>query len=441
MPHDLGVLGHYDAILWYLGDNRLTQDPEDELISTPFGQLPDIGVAERQQYLTMSVRDYLNEGGKLVHAGETAQYSGLPGIGDVVGGLFYGLNGDPTAECVVQTVPGFFEDCLLLADDFRQYYLGGSRGRTSRTPRASRGSPTRSTATPQTSAARWSRATTRWTRQGRSRRPARRCSPDEFPQFESAGAAEYPLELGSPFAPIEGTRYAGALHADSSYMRLSKTVTVPAGAQSAQLQFQLSINTEPQYDNVIVEARTVGQENWTTLPEIGGATQTDPPAECSDPAVPAADPPVPAPLLQRRRLHGAGLERRLELVHRLDGRLDPGGVRPVRLCGSAGGAAISYVTDPSTGGVGAFVDDTRVVIDGVTDADGFEGATSTWAPGDPPADSPPNSGNWQIGERLVNSFAATSTEDSLLLGFGLEQLATDADRSDLLARALDGLLD
>ena len=30
VPHDLGVLDHYDAVLWYLGDNRLTQDPEDE---------------------------------------------------------------------------------------------------------------------------------------------------------------------------------------------------------------------------------------------------------------------------------------------------------------------------------------------------------------------------------------------------------------------------
>ena len=27
VPHDLGVLSHYDAVLWYLGDNRLTQDP------------------------------------------------------------------------------------------------------------------------------------------------------------------------------------------------------------------------------------------------------------------------------------------------------------------------------------------------------------------------------------------------------------------------------
>ena len=46
VPHDLGVLGHYDAVLWYLGDNRLTQDPEDELtqygsaVSSPTSRSP-----------------------------------------------------------------------------------------------------------------------------------------------------------------------------------------------------------------------------------------------------------------------------------------------------------------------------------------------------------------------------------------------------------------
>lgn len=67
------MLSHYDAVLWHLGDNRLTQDPEDALTSTPIGELPDLAVAERQQYLTLAVRDFLNESGKLVHAGESLQ--------------------------------------------------------------------------------------------------------------------------------------------------------------------------------------------------------------------------------------------------------------------------------------------------------------------------------------------------------------------------------
>ena len=54
---------------------------------------------------------------------------------------------------------------------------------------------------------------------------------------------------------------------------------------------------------------------------------------------------------------------------------------------------------------------------------------------------PPNSSDWAFGEQLVNFYAGTSTEDTLLLGFGLEHLSTDAERADLVRRALGGLLE
>jgi len=61
-------------------------------------------------------------------------------------------------------------------------------------------------------------------------------------------------------------------------------------------------------------------------------------------------------------------------------------------------------------GIGAFADDTKIVVDGTTDTDGFEGATSSWTVGGPPEGSPPNQGSWQISENLVNAFGAVSTE-------------------------------
>ncbi len=120
VPHDLGVLSHYDVVLWYLGDNRLTQDPDDELTDFFGTPLPDMSVAERQQYLTLAVRNYLNEGGKLAYAGETTAYYGL--FGAALGGIYYALDGAPEQQCEVTFDP--FSDCLLLADDFTQYYLG-----------------------------------------------------------------------------------------------------------------------------------------------------------------------------------------------------------------------------------------------------------------------------------------------------------------------------
>ena len=124
VPHDLGVLSHYKAVVWYMGDNRITQDPEDFFTATPFGELPDISVAEREQYLTMAVRDFLNEGGKLINAAETAQFSGLPGHHRRGRRPLLRPQRRPEAECVVTTVAGLFDECLLLADDFRQYWLG-----------------------------------------------------------------------------------------------------------------------------------------------------------------------------------------------------------------------------------------------------------------------------------------------------------------------------
>ncbi len=34
------------------------------------------------------------------------------------------------------------------------------------------------------------------------------------------------------------------------------------------------------YDNVIVEAHMVGQDDWTTLPDLGGGTDSGVPTEC-----------------------------------------------------------------------------------------------------------------------------------------------------------------
>ena len=439
VPHDLGVLKHYKAVVWYLGDNRITQDPEDELISTPFGDLPDIGVAERAQYLTLAVRDFLNEGGKLVHAGETAQYSGLPGIGDAVGGLFYGLNGDPTAECVVRTVAGFFEDCLILADDFRQYYLGAFTRTDYPDPESVDGiAPPIGGFNGQLGGG------TNPLDEAGSFQPTSEVLPvDEFPQFASAGAALYPLTQGSPFAPLTGSNYAGVLHADASYTRLTKTFTIPADATSAELQFALSLNTEPSYDNLIVEARTAGGTDWTTLPDKNGLSDTTPPAECAAGGFLLSLHPFLTHYMGGQDCTEAGST---GTWNRFTSGSGTGGWRQVAIDladykGKDVEISIAYVSDPASGGVGAFVDDTRLVVDGTeSEQDGFEGESS-WQVTGPPEGSPiPNAANWQFGETLVNFYAGTSTEDTLLLGFGFEQLSSDAERAELMRRALGGLL-
>jgi hypothetical protein len=442
VPHDLGVLSHYDAVVWYLGDNRLTQDPEDRLTRTPDGNLPDISVAERQQYLTMSVRDYLNEGGKLIHAGETAQYSGLPGISDIVGGLYYGLNGDPEAECVITSADGYFEDCLILADDFRQYYLGAFARTSLDGPQSvdgvgdpidgyqgDFGGPVTGGDNPLNEA-------------GVFQVTSDVLPPAEFPQFTSSGAAKYPQE-GGPYAPVEGVRYAGVPHADSSYTRLTKTIDLGSVAASddPQLQFQLSHNIERGYDFVIVEARTAGGNDWTTLPDLEGGTSKKVPTDCEQGFVFDDHPFLKHYLTPGKPCKNSGSSGKWNAFTGDSGGWTQTAFDLSNYAGKQVEVSIAYVTDSGFGGIGAFVDDTKVVAGGSTlSADGFEGPGNTWTVTGPPASSPPTSTEWQFGEEVVEFFAGTATEDTLLLGFGLEQLASDQDRADLLDQALDALI-
>jgi hypothetical protein len=89
-----------------------------------------------------------------------------------------------------------------------------------------------------------------------------------------------------------------------------------------------------------------------------------------------------------------------------------------------------------------FVDDTRVLVGGaVTQAEGFETGLGAWSVTGPPAGSPPVSVQWERSTGLIDLYAGTSTEDTLLLGFGLEHVATVAQRNELIEEALDNLLD
>ncbi len=61
-PHHLGVLSHYDAVVWETGDDTIPRAQ---------GQVP--GTVTREQLeAELNVRDYLNEGGKVLVGGKNA---------------------------------------------------------------------------------------------------------------------------------------------------------------------------------------------------------------------------------------------------------------------------------------------------------------------------------------------------------------------------------
>ena len=378
-------------------------------------------MAEREQYLTIAVRDFLNEGGKLVDTGETADYYGS--LGSAVGGIYYGLNGDPTADCVVTEDP--YSDCLLLADDFAQYYLGRYARSTSESQPASLGRR-----------ARGSGRSVR--RAGRSGQPARRGR--DLPTDQCGAAAER-SSRSSPARPPAPTRWrsgdpSSRSRAAGTPGRCTSTTptcgsrapsTSPAvtAGQAPTLQAKLSYDIEEDYDHVIVEAHTVGQDNWTTLPEAGGLTSTAcrrsaRPASCSRSTRSCEHYLTPGRPLRRHR-NDRLLERHDRELGRLAGR-SPSTSPPTP--GQQVEVSISYVTDPGTGGAGVVVDDTRL----------------RWAaprprarasrPGSvrgrcraPPAGSPPAAGGFA---RSQNLFAAAISDQ----GHGAARLRRRTARVD-----------
>ena len=108
-PDPLGVLAHYDAVLWYTGDDLVVREP---------GMGPEAGTSKLADDEILAVRAYLNDGGKLLYAGQNAAYGQL-------GGFAYNPAGQPP-YCAPA---GPVANCVPLSNDFLQYWLGAYAAR------------------------------------------------------------------------------------------------------------------------------------------------------------------------------------------------------------------------------------------------------------------------------------------------------------------------
>ena len=70
-PDNLGVLSHYDAVLWYTGDDVVTREP---------GWGPGNASRLAMQEL-LEVRDFVNQGGRVLYTGKAAGQQYTPGLG------------------------------------------------------------------------------------------------------------------------------------------------------------------------------------------------------------------------------------------------------------------------------------------------------------------------------------------------------------------------
>ncbi|MEU4276463.1 M14 family zinc carboxypeptidase [Streptomyces tanashiensis] len=378
-PDALGVLSHFRTVVWYTGAERPS------------------GAAQ------LAVRAYLNEGGKLINAGEKS--GGLTEVG------------------------------LAETNDFAQYYLGAYHRAGLKNPPAFSGAG----AFAGTGASLAAADGNPLDNAGAYTVTSDTLKPKDFPQFaSSASAGDYP-GIRTPFEPAEGSTFAAVKHADDTWARLARTVdlTGVAAASRPRLDFQVSYDTEPGYDNLVVEAHTVGQDDWTTLPDTNGGTSAEPPADCGEGYYVRGHPFLAHYLTVGE--DGCAATGTTGAWNAFTGPSNGWRQASVDLSAWAGKKvelAISYVSDPGTGEMGAFVDDTRLVTGTTTEAEGFETSLGAWSTPGAPAGSPGNAADWTRSSALFHSQAAVTTRDTVLLGYGLEHVPGTAERARLVGRAL-----
>ena len=92
------------------------------------------------------------------------------------------------------------------------------------------------------------------------------------PAVRELAAFEWQRPGAAPYEPFTATGTSTASGRRRSYKRLTRTVDL-TGAAAARSPFKASYDTELDWDYLMVEAHTVGQDDWTTLPDAAGHTQ------------------------------------------------------------------------------------------------------------------------------------------------------------------------
>ncbi len=417
-PHHLGVLSHYKAVVWETGD---------DIIPREVGQVGGTA-AELALDLELAVRDYLNEGGKLLHTGKYAGFAS-----GANGAYFYNPFEEEQGEC---TTPGVYP-CLPLLNDFEQYWLGaysyvdnsGSDVNGDPVPiRGESGAFNGFTGTLNGGDSANNQDHTAAFVLTSSVLPTA-----QFPQFASSAPLEWDRPGAPPFEPFTGSQYVYSQQADISYKRLTRTVDL-TGATAGALSFKISYDTEAAWDFVIVEAHTVGQDDWTTLPDTNGHTTQATGQSCPSGWVEALHPFLAhyqgtdcSPTGTTGAWHAASGSSAGWQDWNVD--LTPYAGQQVEL-------SISYVSDWGTQGLGAFVDDTTVTAGTTQQTTSFETDFGGWTVAGAPPGSVANPNDWIRTTTAFDEGAGVTTGDTVYLGFGAEGLTTQAMRTDLVRRSI-----
>jgi Zinc carboxypeptidase len=431
-PDHLGVLSHYDTVIWYRGDDIHVREPG-------WG-----GFNMSRLYVDelLAIREYLNHGGSLLYTG---QFAGATENNIAGAPVYY----DPVANqmCVTGGVLTLAR-CLRFDDknDFLQYYLGDFIHNISggvSDPNTGQPFPVEGTDAPYTGMS--------WDFNGADSAQnqfnaasflttSSVLPTSTYPQFTSDARANYDrggTGGGSAFSPFHGNWYLYSQQADISYKQLMRSFTMPAGG--GDMTFRVSYDTEPQWDFVFVEIHNVTTDTWSTAPDLNGHTQGGTPASTGE-SCPAGWHELHPWLIQYQgeECDGAGWNASSgrsngweEWKIDLDAFAVPGEEIEV---------FISYASDWAVQGLGTFVDSIQMPGEEV---ESFEDEETDWAITGPPAGSAANPNNFirteDVGfeEGAIVSMTPTTVDfRTLFFGFGFEGITGADTREAVMNQSL-----
>ncbi|MGH2788395.1 MAG: M14 family zinc carboxypeptidase [Actinomycetota bacterium] len=433
-PDHIGVLNHYDAVIWYTGDDIVTRRA-----GWGAGNADRLAMDEILEF-----RAYMNEGGRVLYTGQRAgeQYSGA-GVGT--------QRYDPKGEGPCIPNPTFDpRRCLLLrgsgdlVNDVLEYWFGGYVQVADDGTRDEGGLyDVNGIDDPFTDLSWAFNGPDSADNQGTSSSFVATSGilpPDEFPLFNSWASSRWD-KPGGPFDPHTGEFYVYSQIADVSYKRLTREIAVPAVGGS--LTFWTSFDTEAAWDHVLVEARTAGGTDWTTLPDANGHTSQDTGESCPagwrdlhphlDHYQTLSEDPAGNPVCTP-----TGTTGEWNAASGNSGGWQEWSIDLSEWAGDTVEISIAYASDWSVQNLGAFVDDVTLP-DGTSTS--FETGLDGWEVTGPPEGSGPNANNWIRTDATGFPVGASiSTEDSIVTGFGFEGISTQGERNAVMGRVLEHLL-
>jgi hypothetical protein len=434
-PDHLGVLGHYDAVIWYTAN---------DLLSRVAGQPGGTGAETQANTMMLEVRAYLNEGGKLLYTGRHAGWQFANAFD------YNPISTPPLCDNVDQTVD---DGCLLLSDDFLQYWLGAyifiEDGGTNFNLPDPPDEPDTAYPVDGTDAPFDTATTSPWTI-NQSFAPGRDATtqsfittssilkPADYGQFTSTAPAEWDTGVAGAYEPYSPTHYVYSQRADIRYQRLMKTFTV--GGDN-QFSFFVSYDTEPEWDFVFVELQDENGD-WVTLPEDNGFTQGGTP-ESTGLSCPEGWHELHPWLVQYQGADCSG-----DGWNAASGRSNGWKQWEFDLSAYAGQevtVSISYVSDWATQGLGVWIDDVQVPGAALTD---FEAGMDGWEVGDPiDIGSDVNPLDWILTTDVgftEGAMTSMTPDDAafrtLYFGFAFENVAGATEREEIMTDALDYLI-